>query len=77
VPSRPTPSSRTGASEDIIRSYNAYVTKSIDYDDFQEALARIHEFFGRGRPGLWRSRTSQWTERIKARLAQVGRGDTC
>jgi CheY-like chemotaxis protein len=40
----------SSAGEDIARSYdahaNAYVTKAIDYDEFQEALAKIHEFFG-------------------------------
>jgi CheY-like chemotaxis protein len=40
----------SSAGEDIARSYsahaNAYVTKSIDYDDFQQALSKIHEFFG-------------------------------
>jgi CheY-like chemotaxis protein len=53
----------SSAAEDIARSYNAYanafVTKAIDYNAFQEALAKIHEFFGsvasldrddRGRP---------------------------
>jgi CheY-like chemotaxis protein len=40
----------SSAREDITRSYrahaNAFVTKAIGYDDFQQALAKIHEFFG-------------------------------
>ncbi|GAA5199236.1 response regulator [Rugosimonospora acidiphila] len=40
----------SSAAEDIARSYdayaNAFVTKAIDYNDFQGALAKIHEFFG-------------------------------
>lgn len=41
----------SSAAEDIKRSYdahaNAYVTKAMDYEQFQDALNRIHDFFGR------------------------------
>jgi CheY-like chemotaxis protein len=40
----------SSAQQDIASSYhehaNAFVTKAIGYDDFQRALAKIHEFFG-------------------------------
>jgi two-component system response regulator len=40
----------SSAAEDIARSYrayaNAFVTKAIDYNDFQGALTKIHEFYG-------------------------------
>jgi two-component system response regulator len=40
----------SSASEDISRSYhahaNAFVIKAIGYDDFQQALSKIHDFFG-------------------------------
>jgi CheY-like chemotaxis protein len=40
----------SSAAEDIARSYNAYanayVTKAMSYDGFQEALDKIYEFFG-------------------------------
>ncbi len=41
----------SSAAEDIAHSYgahaNAYVTKAINYEHFHEALAKIHDFFGR------------------------------
>jgi CheY-like chemotaxis protein len=40
----------SSAAEDIALSYNAYanafVTKAMGYDEFQDALGKIHEFFG-------------------------------
>ncbi len=40
----------SSATEDITASYshhaNAFVTKALDFDGFQHALAEIHKFFG-------------------------------